>query len=525
MVMVIIMAKRQYEIGNKPCIPEPIASKQKYSICKKCKVQFKQKWDSAKGVYSDWELCPNCRKEQQREKNITYKIDYVPYEYQLKMHNSPARFKIVAGGVRTGKDYSMTFELVKYTFACANEDRPKTMIPKVRAWIVAPSEDIAKEDFVQLRRIIPAELVADLNKSEHSLLTKNGVLFEVKSAYNPESLVGVGLDAVLITEAARIKDLEDVWSNLEGRLISDGRGKNGQGGIALINSSPLGKNYFYKMYMWGNPKNPERDPQWESFRWQTWDNPVIGKKANVVQRNGLTYRQNLEKRMSSLRYRQDYLAEFLSNEYDVFPNFEENTLEKIPDNLSKEEREKFIKDWEMPLPYHTYLIGYDPAGLKDGAPVVVVEKETGKVKFKKDIKNLGWEGQFDYIKYLQKRYNYAPVVFSKTGHEIIPSQFDKRGIIYEAKNEQGRNKAAYIENYSRLIENKYVRVLDDKNDLTERFIDEHKNYQRTVKGTKVTYSNGRGSPHDDFVSAMYMALSDFETGEVKIRYSGFLAAV
>lgn len=519
------MDKKQYEIGNKPNIAEPIASKHKYGICKKCKVQFKQEWDSVKGVYSNWELCPQCREHKQKEKNITYKIDYVPYEYQLKMHNSPARFKLVDGGIRTGKDYSMVFELTKYTFDCANENRPDTMIPKVRAWIVAPSESIAKEDFNQLRRIIPAELVADLNKSEHSLITKNGVLFEVKSAYNPESLVGVGLDAVLITEAARIKDLEDVWSNLEGRLISDGRGKNGQGGIGLLNSSPLGKNYFYKMYMWGNKNNPDNDPQWESFRWQTWDNPEIAKKANIIQRNGLTYRQNLEKRMSNLRYRQDYLAEFLSNEYDVFPNFEENTLEKIPNDLSKEEREKFIDDWKAPLPYYTYVIGYDPAGLKDGAPVVIVEKETGKLKLKKDIKNLGWDGQFDELGYLQKKYNYAPIIFSKTGHEIIPSQLDKRGIVYEAKNEQGHNKAEFIENYSRLVENKFVRVLDSKDDLTERFKDEHKNYQRTVKGTKITYSNGRGSPHDDFVSAMYMGLSDIEPTEIIVPYVGMIEAL
>jgi len=519
------MNNKEYEISNKPNISEPIASKLKFGICKKCKVQFKQEWDNKLGKYSDWNMCSDCRSTEKKNNVKNYIIDYNPFDYQLLMHQSEARFKIIAGAIRTGKDYSMTFECVKYAFDCANENRPNTMIPKVRAWIVAPSESIAKEDFNQLKRIIPAELVADFNKSTNSLLTKNGVLFEVKSAYDPESLVGVALDCVLITEAARIKDLEDVWSNLEGRLNSPGRGKNGMGGIGLINSSPLGKNFFYKMWQWGNPNNPERDPQWESFRWQHWDNPLIKKIENEIQRNGLTYRQNLEKRMSSNRYRQDYLAEFLSNEYDVFPKFTENCVEKLPDYLSAKERKKFIEEWETPLPYYTYIMGYDPAGTKDSAPVVVIEKETGKIKYKKDLKNLGWDGQFDELGYIQKRYNYAPVIFSKTGHEIIPSQLDKRGILYEAKNEQGQNKATYIENYSRLVENKYVRLLDDKDELTERFKDEHENYERTVKGTKVQYSNGRGSPHDDFVSAMYMALSDFETTEQIIPYMGIMEAL
>lgn len=517
--------KRTYNVTTQKVIPEPIASKEKYKVCKQCKVQFEQEWNSTTGKYSEWDMCPSCRKEAQNIKKVVYKIDYMPYEYQKKMHNSPARFKLVAGGIRTGKDYSMTFELVKYTFECANEERPDTMIPKVRAWIVAPSEIIAKEDFTQLRRIVPAELVADWSKSDNTLLTTNGILFEVKSAYNPESLVGVGLDAVLITEAARIKDLKDVWSNLEGRLISEGRGKNGKGGIGLLNSSPLGKNFFYKMYQWGNPNNPERDPQWESFRWQTWDNPANAKKANEIQENGLTYRQNLERRMPSARYRQDYLAEFLSNEYDVFPKFRDNCVVKIPLELSIEERQKFIEEWQEPKPYHSYVIGYDPAGIRDSAPIEVWDKDTGQLVFKKDLKSLGWEGQFDEIAYLQKKYNMAVVNFSKTGHEIIPSQFEKRGIVYNAFNEQGRNKATFIENYARLIENKFIRILDDKDELTDRLIDEHENYQRVVKGNKVQYSNGRGSPHDDFVSAGYMAWADYEAVKETIPFIGFMQAL
>lgn len=99
----------------------------------------------------------------------------------------------------------MTFEFAKYLIDCGNETRPEEMIPKVRGWIVAPTDDIAKEDFIQLRRIIPAAIVSSYSKSTNVIELINGVQIEVKSAYDPESLVGVGLDAVLITEAARIK--------------------------------------------------------------------------------------------------------------------------------------------------------------------------------------------------------------------------------------------------------------------------------------------------------------------------------
>lgn len=516
-------SSRTYEIGNKIPITEPVASKKKYSVCKSCKVQFMQEWDGIKGKYSEWDLCPKCREEIPKVKTI--KIDYVPYDYQLKMHNSSARFRIVSGGIRSGKDYSMTFELFKYACACANEERKPELWP-VKAWIVAPSEDIAKLDLERLRKIIPADMVQDYSKSTGSILTKNGILFEVKSAYDPESLVGVALDCVLITEAARIRDLESVWSNIEGRLNSAGRGLHGKGGIALINSSPLGKNFFYKMWQWGNPANPDRDEDWESFKWTHFDNPEIAKIANQVDKRGLTYRQRLEKRMSRNRFLQDYMAEFISDDYSVFPNFREKCGYPIPADLSKEEKEQFIKSWSEPLPFHTYVIGYDPAGLKDSAPVVVFEKETGNLVYKKDLRALGWDGQFDEIAYLQNKYNGAIVNFSKTGHEIIPSQFDKRGVVYNAFNEQSGNKSKYIENLARLVENKCIHVLEDGDLLTERVFDEMENYQRTLKGNRIEYSNGKGSPHDDFVSAMYMAFADFEEdGKTVVPFVGFIGAL
>lgn len=511
-----------YEIGNKPTYAEPIASKKKYSVCKSCKVQFKQDWDNKTGKYSEWDLCPKCREQISKIKTI--KTNYTPYDYQNQMHMSTARFRIISGGIRSGKDFSMTFELFKYACACANEERPVDLQP-VLAWIVAPNEYIATQNFKRLKNLIPSDLVADYSKSTNSILTKNGILFEIKSAYDPESLVAVALDCVLITEAARIKDLEDVWSNLEGRLNSPGRGLGGKGGIGLINSSPLGKNYFYKMWQWGNPHNPERDEDWESFKWTHWDNPEIAKKADIPGKNGLTYRQRLERRMSRNRYLQDYMAEFLADDYSVYPNFKDRCSVKIPSNLNDEERQAYIDEWRQVVPYSEYIIGYDPAGTKDAAPVVVFEKGTGKLVYNKDLRTLGWDGQFDEIARLQKKYNNAVVNFSKTGHEIIPSQFDKRGIIYNAFNEQGSNKAGFIENLAILAENKFIRILDDKDDLTERIFTEMECYQRTVKGSKITYSNGRGTPHDDFVSASYMAFADFEITKTVIPYVGMMCGL
>lgn len=513
------MSKQQYEL-KKAVIPEPLASKDKYSVCKKCNRQFSQEWDGVAGKYSSYLLCEDCRKAFSKQKTETYVIDYEPFPYQLKMHNSDARFKLIAGAIRTGKDYSMTFELVKYTFACANEDRPATMIPKVRAWIVAPSEAIANEDFVQLRRIIPRELVADWNKTTKSLLTTNGVMFEVKSAYDPESLVGVGLDAVLITEAARIKDLEDVWSNLEGRLNSADRGINGKGGIALINSSPLGANFFYKMYLWGYDGNPDKDPQWQSFKWQHWDNPKNAEKGNEVQKNGKTYRENLEIRMSNDRYRQDYLAEFIIGGNSVFPDFEQDMMVLPP----KENRKEFIEEWKRPKINYSYTMGYDPALVTDGSIVWIREDNTGNIVYADDLSGRDIEQQCDEIQRLSNLYNYAVVKFGRTGLGMtIETLLNTRSVPCVPYDEQGGNKSRYVENLAIAIRAGEVHILDDGSKIVEQIKYEFADYIREVKNGKTVYHNATNDGHDDHISAAYFIFA--EENAVKQKNYGFYGVI
>lgn len=516
---------KTYELRKSP-LPEPLASKDKVKKCTVCGMRFYQEWDGLKAKYSTFDKCPECREKANKQQVDTYVINYVPFEYQAKMHNSKARFRVVSGGIRTGKDYSMTFEFTKYLIECGNEDTKQRneLMPRVRGWIIAPTEDIAKEDFTQLRRIIPSELVLTYSKSTHTLELINGTQIEVKSAYDPESLVGVGLDAVLITEAARIKDLEDVWSNLEGRLTSAGRGKNGAGGIALINSSPLGKNYFYKMWLWGNSKSSEYDSDWESWTWSHWDNPLMAEKANKVDpKTGLTYKQRLERRMSSTRYRQDYLAEFLADDMSVFKSFEK-CFEALPDDIVNDEeaKEQYIDEWRSPKPNMSYSIGYDPASKNDSPVIWIKEDDTGRIVKAVDMLGMGWDAQFDLIAMYSTQYNNAIIKFGQTGHEMVKSQLEKRGLTTMAMNEQGANKANLVENLARVIENRQITLLDDHTELTERIKFEFKDYVRDTKKGTVQYHNATSGGHDDHVSAAYFVCVDVETVNPVMPYLGLI---
>lgn len=511
-------------ILEQPSKLEPLSSPQKSRKCNACGEVFEEKWDEKLGVYESFTICPECRnaaaKAPKATANVNYQIKYEPFDYQAAMHQSAARFRIVAGGIRTGKDYSMVFELFKYLVDCANEDRDAEMLPKVRGWIVAPSESLAKEDFRQLNRIIPREMVAAFSKSTNTIVLNNGVEIECKSAYDPESLVGIALDAVLITEAARIKDLEDVWSNLEGRLNSPGRGKNGMGGIGLINSSPLGKNFFYKMWTWGRKESPDYDSDWGSFQWSHWDNPYMKEKENRKDKSGLTYRQRLERR-SSLRYRQDYLAEFLLDEFCVFPQFEKNCLESVPKEVQGKNKQVFIDEWRAPKPYNSYTIGYDPARIADEPIMWITENETGKLMKAVNMKGQGWDAQFNTIAMYSRLYNGAAVRFGRTGHDAVDSQLINRGLLTVPINEQGPNKENLVENLARIVEGKLLVVLDDGEEITETIKSEFADYVR-VQGKSTVYKNSTNDAHDDHVSAAYFAFSAVNSIATAMPFTGLV---
>ena len=514
--------KSPVSITKKPDKQEPEFSNSKYGMCLNCHKPFTQEWDKKLGRYSDFNVCPECReraKSNPKSETITYKTDYIPYDYQLKMHQSNARFRVISGGIRAGKDYSMIFEAFLYCIKCANEDREarKKFMPKVNCWIVGPTDKISKTVFNMLRKIIPKELVFTSSPSTGVIELTNGIVFEAKSAYDPESLVSAALDCVLITEAARIADLPIVWTNLEGRLVSQERGLNGEGGIALINSSPLGRNYFYKMWLWGNPNSPDYDPDWESFTWTTWDNPYQKENGDKVKKNGKTYRENLIRRTGKTRYEQDFLAKFLIDDTAVFPEFEK-CLETIPDNLNHEERKAFIKLWRSPKKGYNYTIGYDPAEVGDEPIIYVIENNSGKVVYIKNMKGKGWDEQFDFIQKVSSIYNYAPVHFGRTGHTTIDSQLKKRNLMTVPIDEQGSNKSNLVSNLSLIIEQQRMIILDDGEETTETAKLEFSDYTQMRKGNSIVFKNGGESPHDDHVSAAYFAFWGIGVAKVVIPF-------
>lgn len=481
----------------------------KMGICTQCGKPFAQVWRPEYEAYTSFKTCSTCRMANARG-GINVTAEYTPHWGQALVHNSDARFKVLCCGARWGKDRCSIMEGIKYFIDCLNEERGADMVPHALWWIIAPTEKVANQNWRELTHNLPKELVVDVSKTTRTIETVNGGIIEVHSAYDPEALVGVGLDIVTITEAARIPDMENVWSNLEARLNSPGRGLGGKGGVALINSSPLGMNYFYKMWKWGQKDTSDWDPDWESWRFTTWDNPYMAERGIQITKNGRTYRENLERRMSRNRYRQDYLAEFLSSVNAVFPNYERVMVKPPPELNTEEEINEFWRKWEEPEPFEAYTIGYDPASKGDGKPCVI-RNSRGKVVKIDMMTSLGWDAQWDRIAFYSRLYNGAHCNFGQTGvGETISSQLTKRGVPNTPIPEQGRNKEKLVEDFAIIVEQQWCQI-----PWSQETENQLKDYQMILRpGQSTQYRNGQDSEYDDIVSALYFCFADFQAPQI-----------
>lgn len=194
------------------------------------------------------------------EKEAYFKYTgYAPHQAQKEVHESTGRFRVVVAGRRWGK-----------SLMAAREIEPVLMLPGRRVWIVAPVYDLTDKVFREvwdsliLKQGLPTE-----RKSDRERIIKFvwGATLEGKSAENPDSLVGEGLDLLVIDEAAKIK--REIWEKYLRPTLTDRQG------AALFISTPEGYNWFYQIYLRGqDPAHPE----WESFQFPSWASPYLAAK-------------------------------------------------------------------------------------------------------------------------------------------------------------------------------------------------------------------------------------------------------
>jgi hypothetical protein len=138
--------------------------------------------------------------------------------------------------------------------------------------VVAPSYDLCDKVFRELVILVAEHLrhrIVTLKEGEKKLILRNmgGGLSEIrgKSSDNPVSLLGEGLDWLIVDEAAQLK--HTIWNSYLSQRLVD---KDGWG---LLISTPRGKGWFYEMFQRGQSEDPN---------YASWNSPTSPKTSEDV---------------------------------------------------------------------------------------------------------------------------------------------------------------------------------------------------------------------------------------------------
>ncbi|HNV18277.1 MAG TPA: terminase large subunit [Rectinema sp.] len=249
----------------------------------------------------------NLTKEQLIKSAYFRTIGYDPHPAQKSYHDSLARFRMANCGRRFGK-----------TTMAAKDIQPKLLQPEKLFWIVGPTYDLAEKEF----RVIWQDMIVKLRLGENPNVKKNynkrqgdmyihfkdrNTVLEVKSAKDPDSLVGEAVDGLILSEAA--KHTKETWDRYLRATLSDRRG------FADFTTTPEGFNWYYDLWLLGKDQTL---PEYESWQFPSYSNTHMysGKDDPEI--------KLMKRSMSSEAYTQEIEADFSSFVGKIFTEWDVN---------------------------------------------------------------------------------------------------------------------------------------------------------------------------------------------------------
>ena len=246
-----------------------------------------------------------------------------PHPKQLEVLNSKARFRVMMAGRRFGKS------LISQDISI---DRG---INKENVAYITPTYQLGKIFFTEILKSLPIEIY---RKNEADLVINfiTGGSIRFFTGERLDALRGLKFHLVIIDEASYIPNLQEGWNNSIRPTLTDYKGK------AIFLSTPKGKNYFYSLYM----KSDE--PDWESFKFTTYDNPHID--ATEIDAAKI--------QLPNVVFEQEYMANPMENAANPFGS---EHINKCTKELSRQPTDYYGIDLAKSVDW-TVIIGMDRQG-------------------------------------------------------------------------------------------------------------------------------------------------------------------
>jgi hypothetical protein len=209
-----------------------------------------------------------------------------------------------------------------------------------------------------------------ISESEQRIdFPRTGGMIAIRSSHYPDNLRGMGLDFVVLDEAAYMHP--GIWGDVVRPMLLEARGG------ALFLSTPRGKNWFWDIYKLG--EDP-LEADWRSFQFDSDVNPLVA-KAEL---------DSIRRSSSDRTFREEYLAEFMDDTGQVFRGIQAAAT---------------APDYPVYQPEHDYMIGCDWAKEGDYSCYVVIDATARQMVAIDRFNQIGWGLQLERLQSLVKRWH------------------------------------------------------------------------------------------------------------------------
>mgnify|MGYP003626117521 CR=1 FL=1 len=250
-------------------------------------------------------------------------------DIQKTILSNESRFKVIVAGRRGGKTYCSIAYLAQ-----------QARFPNRKCMYVAPTYRMAKQIiFDDLKQLLKEKnWIKKINESDMTIRLVNNSTIMLRSADNFDSIRGIGVDAVVIDEAADIA--EEAWTAVIRPTLSDRKGS------AMIIGTPKGRNWFFDLY-----QKAKHQQDWWSLQFTTLQGGNVD--ADEIEQARID--------LDTRTFAQEYEATFVEYSGAIYYAFGEHNIIK---------REEVI---DPRTPLH---IGWD-FNVDPGCAVIGIQTQTG----------------------------------------------------------------------------------------------------------------------------------------------------
>lgn len=367
---------------------------------------------------------------------------------------SPARFRVLACGRRRWGKTRLGSALCIQTATRGG-----------RAWWVAPTYPVATVGWRLVRRLAMQIPGAEIRQGDRLVVLPSGGEVQVRSADNPDSLRGEGLDFVVMDECAFMK--EEAFSEALRPALSDRKGR------AMFISTPKGRNWFWRL--WQRCMD-DHDHEWHGWQLPTGDNPYIDPAEIEAARLGLPERI----------FAQEYLAEFLDDAGGVFRRVMEAATATPQDSA---------------VPGHQYIMGIDWARSRDFTVLAIVDATLNQLVYLDRFNQIDYAVQRGRVLATYERFKPERVIaeMNAMGAPMV-EQLMRDGLPVEGFTTTNATKAAIIDALALAFEQGALAILPDPT-----LINELQSYEMDRSPSGLMRYGAPSGMHDDTVMALAMA--------------------